>query len=74
VLIFKNSNSDNDIEVVRTHSGRVFREVPLVDLFQKNYGEEGFYSGEEADLRDEEHSESTRLEEWKVEEPRREEL
>jgi hypothetical protein len=41
-------------------SGRVFREVPLVNLFKKNYGEEGFYSGEEVDLIDEEHSEVSR--------------
>jgi hypothetical protein len=32
-------------------------------LFKKNYGEEGFYSGEEVDLTDEEHSEPTRIEE-----------
>jgi hypothetical protein len=71
--MFKNSERDNDIEVGHTCIGRVFREVPLVNLFKKNYGDEGFYSGEEADLKDEEHSESAREEEGKVKEPRREE-
>jgi hypothetical protein len=61
--MFKNSDSDNDTEPGHIHSGRVFREVPLVNLFKKNYGDEGFYSGEEADLTDREHSESTRKEE-----------
>jgi hypothetical protein len=37
-------------------------------LFKKNYREEGFYSGEEADLTDEEHSEPTRAEEREAEE------
>jgi hypothetical protein len=37
-------------------------------LFKKNYGEEGFYSGEEEDLTNEEHPEPTRTEEVKVEE------
>jgi hypothetical protein len=37
-------------------------------LFKKNYGEEGFYSGEEVDLTDEEHSEPTRTEEGEAEE------
>jgi hypothetical protein len=37
-------------------------------LFNQNYGEEGFYSGEEADLTDEEHSEPTRAEEGDAEE------
>jgi hypothetical protein len=71
--MFKNSDNDNDTEAGHTRSGRVFREVPLVNLFKKNYGDEGFYSGEEADLMDEEHSESARPEEGKAEEPRREE-
>jgi hypothetical protein len=62
-LMFKNSNNDSDTEAGHTHSGRPFREVPLANLFKKNYGEEGFYSGEEADLTDEEYSESTRTEE-----------
>jgi hypothetical protein len=51
------------------HNGRVFREVPLVNLFKKNYGDEGLYSGEEADLIDEEHSKSSRTEEPRREEP-----
>jgi hypothetical protein len=58
--MFKNSDNDNDTEVGLTRSGRPFREVPLVNLLKKNYRDEGFYSGEEADLTDEEHSESTR--------------
>jgi hypothetical protein len=41
----------------------VFREVHIVNLFKHNYGDEGFYSGEEANLKDEEHSELTREEE-----------
>jgi hypothetical protein len=47
----------------------VFKEVQLANLFKKNYRDEGFYSGEEAYLTDNEHSESVR-----IEEPRREEL
>jgi hypothetical protein len=27
-------------------SRRVFREVPLANLFKENYGDEDFYSGE----------------------------
>jgi hypothetical protein len=61
--MFKNSDSDSDTEVGHTCSGRVFREVHLTKLFKKNYGDEGFYSGEEEDLIDEEHSESSRIEE-----------
>jgi hypothetical protein len=71
--MFKNSDNDNDTEVGHTRSGRVFREVPLANLFKKNYGDEGFYSGEEADLTYKENSESARAEEGKDEEPRREE-
>jgi hypothetical protein len=73
--MFKNSDndSDNDIEAGHTRSGRVFREVPLANLFKKNYGDECFYSGEEANLTDEEHSEFARPEEGKSEEPRWEE-
>jgi hypothetical protein len=37
-------------------------------LFKKNYGEEGFYSGEEVDLTDEENLEPTRTKEGEVEE------
>jgi hypothetical protein len=55
--MFKNSDSDSGTEVRHTHSGRVFRGVHLENLFKKNYGEEGFYSGEEVDMIDEEHTE-----------------
>jgi hypothetical protein len=72
-LMFKNSDSDNDTEAGHTRSGRVFRGVHLANLFKKNYGDEGFYSGEEADLTDEEHSEPTRAEEGEAEELRRNE-
>jgi hypothetical protein len=51
----------------------MFKEVPLANLFKQNYGDEGFYNGEEADIKDEEHSESTREEEEQTEEPCREE-
>jgi hypothetical protein len=51
----KNSDSDSDTEVGHTRNGRAFREVHLANLFKKNYRDEGFYSGEEADLMDEEH-------------------
>jgi hypothetical protein len=44
-----------------------------VKLFKKNYREEGFYSGEEADLTDGEHSEPTEIEEGKDENICREE-
>jgi hypothetical protein len=71
--MFKNSDSDNDIEVGHTCSGRVFREVHLANLFKKKYGDEGFYSGEEADLTYEQHSEPTRSEEGEAEEPRQDE-
>jgi hypothetical protein len=37
-------------------------------LFKQNYGEEGFYSGDEVDLTDEEHPEPTRTKEGKAEE------
>jgi hypothetical protein len=67
-LMFMNLDSDNDTEARHTHSGREFRELHLVNLFKKNYGDEGFYSGEEEDLTDEEHSEPTREEEGKDEE------
>jgi hypothetical protein len=51
----------------------VFIEIHLENLFKKNYREEGFYSGEEADLTDEEHLEPAREEEREVEELRRRE-
>jgi hypothetical protein len=66
--MFKNSNSDNDTEAGHTRSGRVFQEVHLANLFKQNYEKEGFYSGEEAELKDEEHSEPARAEEGKSEE------
>jgi hypothetical protein len=72
--MFKNSDNDNDIESGHKRSGRVFREVPLVNLFKKNYGDEGFYSGEEEDLTNEENSKFVGIKEGKTEEPRREEL
>ena len=72
--MFKNSDSDNDIEVGHTRSGRVFKEVPLVNLFNKTYVDEGFYSGEEVDLMGEEHSKSARAEDGKVEGPHWEDL
>jgi hypothetical protein len=72
-LMFKNSDSDNDTNIGHTCSGKEFREFPLANLFKKNYGDEGFYSGEEADLTDEEHSESSRAEEGNTKEPCREE-
>jgi hypothetical protein len=61
--MFKNSDSDSDTKAGYTCSGRVFKEVPLANLFKEKYGDEGFYSGEEVDLTDEEHSQSTRTEE-----------
>jgi hypothetical protein len=75
--MFKNSDSDNDIEVGHTHSGRAFREVPLVNLFEHSHEplaqDEGFYSGEEEELVNQEHSESVREEEGKTEKPHQEE-
>jgi hypothetical protein len=68
--MFRNLDSDIDTKARHTRSGRAFREVHLVNLFKKNYRDEGFYSGEEADLTDEEHSEPTGTEEGKAEEPR----
>jgi hypothetical protein len=54
--MFKMLDSDNDTKAGCTRSGRVFREVHLANLFKQNFGEEGFYSGEEAELTNEEHS------------------
>jgi hypothetical protein len=68
--MFRNSDCNNDIEARHMCSGRVFRGVHLENLFKQNYGEEGFYSGEEVDLTDEEHSEPTETEEWEAEELR----
>jgi hypothetical protein len=70
--MFKNIDNDNDAEMGHTHSGRIFREVPLVNLFKQNHEQlvqdEGFYSGEEEELVNEEHSESGRAEESRREE------
>ena len=71
--MFKNSNSDNDTEDGYTRNGRVFREVHLANLFKKNYKEEGFCNGEEADLMDEEHLEPAGTGEWQAEEIRQRE-
>jgi hypothetical protein len=50
--LFKNSENDSDIEAGHMRSGREFKEVPLANLFKKNYRDEGFYNGEEEDLTD----------------------
>jgi hypothetical protein len=48
--MFKNSDNNSDTEVGHTRSGRTFREVPLVNLFEQNHElptqEEGSYNGE----------------------------
>jgi hypothetical protein len=41
-----------------------------MNLFKKKYGDEGFYSGEEVDLTNEEHSEEVKVEEPRQEEPK----
>ena len=51
-IMLMNSDSDNDTKVGHTRNARAFREVHIVNLFKKNYGNEGFYSGEEAYLMD----------------------
>jgi hypothetical protein len=66
--MLKNLDSDNDIEVGYTRSGRVFKEVHFVNLFKKNYEDKGFYNGEEAYLIDEENSEPIGIEGGKAEE------
>jgi hypothetical protein len=66
--MFKNSDNDNDTEAKLKCSGRPLGEVPLVNLFKKNYGYEGFYSGEEADLMEKEYSESARTKEVQTKE------
>jgi hypothetical protein len=64
--MFKNSDNDNDTEVGHTRSERSFREVPLVNLFDQGHEplaqDEGFCSGDEEELLNEEHSESAREE------------
>jgi hypothetical protein len=53
-------------------SGRTFREVPLVNLFDQSHEpleqDEGFYSGEEEELLNGEHSEFAKVEEGNTEE------
>jgi hypothetical protein len=75
--MFKNLDNDSDMEVGHTCSGRTFRDVPLVNLFQQSHEplaqDEGFYSGEEEDLLNEEHSGSAGAEEDNIEEPCQEE-
>jgi hypothetical protein len=71
--MFKNSGSDSDTDAGHTRSRRAFREVHLENLFMHNYRNEGFYSGEEENLIDEEHSKPIGIEEGKAEEPHREE-
>jgi hypothetical protein len=66
--MFKNLHSDDETEAGHMCSGKVFRGVHRENLFKKNYGDEGFYSGEEADLIDKEHSEPIRAEEEEAEE------
>jgi hypothetical protein len=71
--MFRNLDSDNNTEIGHTRSGRAFREVHIDNLFKHNYGDEGLYSGEEADLTDEEHSEPIGTKEEKDEELHRDE-
>jgi hypothetical protein len=72
-MMFRNSDNDNDTKAGHTRSGRLFRGVHLENLFKKNYGEEGFYNGEEVDLTDEECTEPSRPEEGETEELRQDE-
>jgi hypothetical protein len=71
--MFKNLNSDIDTKAGHMRSGGVFIEAHLANLFKKKYEDEGFYSGEEEELTDEEHSEPAREKEGKDEELRRRE-
>jgi hypothetical protein len=66
--MFNILDNDSDTEARHTRSGKLFREVPLANLFNQNYGGEGFYSGEEAYLTNEEYLESTRTEEVQTKE------
>jgi hypothetical protein len=61
--MFKNLDNDSDTEAGHMCCGKVFKEVHLANLFKQSYKDEGFYSGEEADLTNEEHLESTTIEE-----------
>jgi hypothetical protein len=76
--MFKNSDNDNDTEVGHTHSGILFRKVPLMDLFKQSYGplnkDKDFYNEEEVGRSDEEYLEFARTEEVEIEEFRREQL
>jgi hypothetical protein len=68
--MLKNLDNDSDTEAGHMRSGRAFREFHLANMFKNNYREKGFYNGEEAYLTDEEHSESTRIEEPYREDPK----
>jgi hypothetical protein len=52
----------NDTEAGHMRSGRAFREFHIENMFKQKYGDEGFYSGEEADMMDEEHLELAMIE------------
>jgi hypothetical protein len=71
--MFKISDRKSDIEAGHTRNGKLFRGVHLENLFKKKYGEEGFYSGEELYLTEEEHSKPTRTEEGEAKEIRQSE-
>jgi hypothetical protein len=71
--MFKILDSDNDTEAGHMRSGKVFRGVHLENLFKQNYGEEGFYNGEEANLTNKEHPKPTIIEEGEAEELRQSE-
>jgi hypothetical protein len=60
-LMFNNLDTDSDTKAGHTCSGRVFREVPLVNLFKKKYEDKGLYNGEEVYLTNEEHSEEGKV-------------
>jgi hypothetical protein len=49
-IMFKILDRDNNTEEGHMRSGKVFQGAYLESLFNKNYREEGFYSGEEVDL------------------------
>jgi hypothetical protein len=72
--MFKNLDNNSDTEDGHMQSERLFKEVLLANLFKKNYEDEGFYSGEETDLTNEEHSKSTRTKEVQTDELHRGEL
>jgi hypothetical protein len=76
-IMFKNSDSENDTEVGHMRDGRTFREVPLANFLEQYHEpilqEEGFYSGEEEGILNEEHSRSVGPREEKTEEHHREE-